>query len=165
MSTSAVMTRRHFISLGKLEQHVPIRPPWSLSEEQFVMQCTQCGDCITACPENILLHENLSRYPKVDFSLGECTFCHACADACPTQALDKHLTQPWQMKITVGETCLAENKVICVICSEQCEVQAIRFPAIAGRVSLPEINMDSCTGCGACIAPCPVRALEVMYER
>ncbi len=164
MSTSTVMTRRHFISLGKLEPYAPIRPPWSFSEDQFVMQCTQCGDCITACPENILLRSNLSRYPKIDFSLGECTFCHACVDVCPTQALDKHLTKPWRMKVTVGEACLAKKQVICVTCREQCEARAIRFIAIAGRISLPEITMDACTGCGACVAPCPAQALEVMYE-
>ncbi len=164
MSTSTAMTRRHFIGLGKLEPHAPIRPPWSFSEDQFVMQCTQCGDCITACPENILLRGNLSRYPKVDFSLGGCTFCHACVDACSTQALDKHLTRPWRMKVGVSDACLAKKQVICVICREQCEARAIRFIAISARISLPEIVVDACTGCGACVAPCPVQAIEVMYE-
>ncbi len=165
MSTSTMMTRRHFISLGKLERNVPIRPPWSLPEDQFVMHCTQCGDCIDACPENILLHGNLSHYPKVDFLLGECTFCRSCVDVCPTQALDKNQSQPWQIKVTISEACLAIKNIVCVTCGEQCEARAIRFIAIAGRIPLPEINMDFCTGCGACVSPCPTQALEVMYER
>jgi ferredoxin-type protein NapF len=32
---------------------------------------------------------------------------------------------------------------------------------LAGTISQPEINTNDCTGCGACVAPCPGQAIEV----
>jgi ferredoxin-type protein NapF len=30
-----------------------------------------------------------------------------------------------------------------------------------GGVATPAVDATSCTGCGACVAPCPVAAIEV----
>lgn len=158
---SAAVNRRQFLSLKNKSS--PVRPPWSVDELLFQDACTRCSDCITACPENILIREGVNGYPIVDFKRGECTFCGDCAKACPTTALndpESSLTA-WVIKAQVGDGCLAKQQVICTTCAEQCEARAIRFTPLVGAVAQPDINNDACTGCGACIAPCPTQAIEV----
>lgn len=45
-------------------------------------------------------------------------------------------------------------------CGEACDVSAIRFRPRIGGVPLPEVDNTACNGCGACIAPCPVSAVQ-----
>jgi ferredoxin len=42
-----------------------------------------------------------------------------------------------------------------------CEARAIAFPPRLGGCSLPQIDPARCTGCGACVAPCPTAAIEI----
>jgi ferredoxin-type protein NapF len=30
-----------------------------------------------------------------------------------------------------------------------------------GAIAIPVVDVDSCNGCGACYAPCPVNAIEI----
>jgi len=155
------MKRRHFFKGTRENETFPLRPPWALDELLFQDACTRCGDCLGSCPENILQREGPNGYPVVDFKLGECTFCRACVDICPTPALNKTQTLAWSAKANIESQCLAQQGVICTTCAEQCEVGAIRFKPRLGKVSEPELNLDACTACGACIAPCPTQAIEV----
>jgi len=156
------LNRRQFFSFNRNKKTHIIRPPWALEEEAFQQACTRCGDCMDACPEKILIREGVNGYPKVDFKRGECTFCADCVRACPTAALSRPRSSAWAIKAHVGEACLAKQQVICTTCREQCEAGAIRFTRLAGAVARPEINLQSCTGCGACVAPCPKQAIEVV---
>lgn len=70
-----------------------LRPPWSSSE--FIDCCERCGECIKACPENIL-EKGRGGYPQVNFQHGECTFCERCVDQCPNDTLQKARTPPYQ---------------------------------------------------------------------
>jgi len=73
-----------------------------------------------------------------------------------------HAGRPaWQLSPSIKENCLALNRVVCRSCAEQCDQQAIRFRPAPGGVSRPELNSEQCNGCGACIAPCPVAAIEL----
>jgi len=154
--------RRQFLKgTWKGEAMPPLRPPWALAENLFQDACTQCGDCLPVCPTHILKQENTNGYPIADFNLGECTFCGDCVSACPTAALDKTQVTAWSYKAKVKETCLASQQVICTTCAEQCELEAIRFKPQIGKVAEPEIDVDVCTGCGACVATCPSQAIEV----
>jgi len=157
----SVQTRRQFLRMGLKNRSVPLRPPWALDEDSFQDACTRCGDCVSLCPEHILVPETAGGYPQVDFSGGECTFCKSCVDACPTQALNGALVSPWMAKADISDKCLATQHVVCRTCGEQCEAEAIKFTPAPGGVSMPSINLDACTGCGACVAPCPTQAIEV----
>ena len=59
----------------------------------------------------------------------------------------------------IGDACLARRQVECRICGEVCDASAIRFRPTLGGVSRPELDHAACTGCGACVAPCPAHAI------
>ncbi|MDQ6961550.1 MAG: ferredoxin-type protein NapF [Mariprofundaceae bacterium] len=154
-------SRRKFLGAGVLCQEIPLRPPWAQAESLFQEACTRCGDCVRHCPEGILIQDNASSYPSVDFAKGECTFCGDCVDACPSTALQRHEAEPWPYKAKLNHRCLTEQQVVCLSCAEQCEVSAISWQHQAKKVSKPIINIELCTGCGACVASCPTQAIEV----
>jgi ferredoxin-type protein NapF len=95
-------------------------------------------------------------YPTVNFSR-ECTFCGDCVSACRPQALLRHAGQPaWTLKAIISDLCLPRRGIECRTCGDYCEANAIRFSPRLGGSPLAEIDSDKCTGCGACVAPCPV---------
>jgi len=158
---SPKLSRRQVLRLDLNNRSAPLRPPWAIDEASFLDACTRCGDCIDQCPEHILLPETAGGYPRVDFSRGECTFCKRCVDSCPSNALNRNVAQIWIVKARIGEECLAMKHVVCRSCGEQCEVEAILFTPALGGVSRPSVDLEACTGCGACVAPCPTQAIEV----
>lgn len=146
-----------------------LRPPWALPESLFVEVCDGCGLCIKDCPQKIL---QLDRgLPKLDFSQGECTFCADCLDACPHGALrrpaglmPKSEQNAWSYCAAISSNCLAINGTSCVRCVESCAHEAIvARPALGGRHEL-SINHTSCNGCGACVAGCPVSAINIQFS-
>lgn len=68
---------------------------------------------------------------------------------------------PWTIRASIGEHCLALQRVECRICGDQCTVGAIKFQPRVGGVAQPVVDNARCTGCGACVAPCPTRAIGV----
>jgi len=160
------MQRRQFFT-GKTKSKnntptlLPFRPPWAISETLFDNTCTNCGACIHVCPTNILSFGS-GRLPVVDFSNNECTFCGNCEVICDANALSKHdQQQVWDLTVTISEQCLAMNRITCRSCSEMCETEAIQFQLEVGGKATPHLSLNDCTGCGACIAPCPVNAIQI----
>lgn len=146
---------------GRLRAAPPaVRPPWALSENAFIEACTRCGDCITACPENII-QKGSGGFPEVSFAGGECTFCGDCVKACQPGALAnaEDGSLPWSLDVAIADTCLGSQGVVCRLCEEQCEAGAIRFPRLGGA-GVPIIDAETCSGCGACIAFCPADAIS-----
>lgn len=153
-------SRRGFFR-GKPRPKAEIRPPWALPEIEFTDRCTRCNDCLSACPEQIIVTGD-GGFPTVDFSRGECTFCGDCVTSCKPDALITRAEQaPWAYKALIGPSCLPLKGVECRVCGDYCDARAIRFIPRLGGSPLAEIDPEKCTACGACVAPCPVNALTI----
>lgn len=134
------------------------RPPGAGRARAFAQACTQCGDCARACPEEIILRDG-EGFPVLDMRAGGCTFCGACAEACEAGALVAG--RPFGWRAGVGEACLSLSGTGCRICEDQCDAVAIRFRLQLGGRAEPLFDEARCTGCGACIAPCPAGAIAL----
>jgi ferredoxin-type protein NapF len=154
------LTRRGFLTGGLARERGRPAMPWAAPEDEFLARCTRCNACIDACPERIVIRGS-GGFPEVDFTKGGCTFCGRCADACVPRALDRALGAPWALKATIGDACLARNRVVCRSCGERCEARAIRFVPALGGAADPVVDRSLCTGCGACVGVCPVSAIDV----
>lgn len=157
---SAALTRRALFARfrGGPQQ---VRPPWSRPEEQFTERCTLCNKCAVACPVGIITKGHAG-YPIVVLATAGCTFCGACADACEVGCFDRAQgRRPWDLKASISAACVETKGVACRMCEAACETSAIRFRPRLGGGSTPSVEHSGCTGCGACIAPCPVKAITV----
>jgi ferredoxin-type protein NapF len=155
------VSRRAFLSGRFRAAGGEIRPPWAVGAQEFVSRCDRCGDCAAACPTRVVT-SGAGGFPKLDFSAGECSFCAACVQVCTSGALAGGATAPpWRLKAAIGGGCLAARGVECRVCGECCDAGAIRFRLQRGGVARPELEPARCTGCGACFAPCPVRAIAM----
>lgn len=132
--------------------------PWIKDSQGFIANCTQCGNCISACPEKIISKGD-GGYPNIHFNLGECTFCGSCADSCEEAIFSDTEQSPWNKKAIITEQCLAFAEIYCRSCAESCQSQALTFQP--GLSAAPQIDEDLCSGCGACVAPCPAQAISI----
>ena len=159
-------SRRNILFGRRPETPPPIRPPWA-SETSLADACTHCGACVAACGQG-LISLGAGGLPELDFAAGECTFCAACAEACPEPVFPEagargrafaHVAAIGSS--STASSCLSHRGVICQTCRDECPEAAIRFGFRIGGPAVPEIVEDLCTGCGACLAACPVDAIEI----
>lgn len=137
-----------------------VRPPWALAESEFIERCDRCTHCIDACPERILVSGS-GGYPEADYGRGGCTLCGECAAACPTAALNTEAGHAWAHRAHIKADCLSMKGIVCRACGEACDPEAIRFRLQTGGRALPLVNLNECTGCGACRYACPVNAISL----
>jgi len=148
-------------SLGLLPQ----RPPWALNESLFTDKCTRCHECISVCEEEIIIKAD-GGFPEIDFNRGECTFCEACVEVCEPAALMKQAdNKAFYFNISIDNSCLAKKKTHCQSCKDVCDTRAITMPwptdVSFGSIQTPEINIEDCTSCGACISTCPSESISI----
>ncbi|EKV31323.1 Ferredoxin-type protein NapF (periplasmic nitrate reductase) [Caenispirillum salinarum AK4] len=165
VSDQKVTRRGLFRRLAGARTVEAVRPPGALPERRFLDACSGCGDCADACPTGVIVMA--SGVPEVNFSKAGCEFCGACADACRPGAIrpasEAAPGPAWTHGIAIGAGCLSAAGVVCRVCGEQCEAGAIRFRLSVGGRSSPELDPDLCTGCGACVGPCPAGAVAVTF--
>ncbi|MBF0470876.1 MAG: ferredoxin-type protein NapF [Gammaproteobacteria bacterium] len=139
-----------------------IRPPWAAP--QFLQLCTHCGDCLQQCDKSLIVLDNHG-YPALDFQRGGCNFCGACANSCRSGALHYlPADSPWNSWAEIDHRCLATNGITCRSCGELCDSRAIRFQAAIGGRSRVTVELQRCSGCGSCVATCPVAAIAITTE-
>ncbi|MGB0748162.1 MAG: ferredoxin-type protein NapF [Magnetospiraceae bacterium] len=157
------VSRRNFLR-AKAGQaaHVPLRPPWALAEKYFQEACSRCGRCQAACAERIVV-EGDGGFPEIDFHKGECSFCGDCVSVCDDGALQKwDAAPPWSYRAAITvEDCLSLHRVMCRTCGDACPSGAIQFQLQVGGVARPQVSLEQCTGCGACVGPCPTRVVYI----
>ena len=132
--------------LGSNWHHKLIRPPGALPEEEFLKRCIKCGQCMRACPTNIIQPggiqpglENLWT-PVLNNRIGSsgCQLnCVACGQLCPTSAIrpitlaEKHGLGDFAQAgpIKIGTAFFDRNRCLpwamdkpCIVCEENCPV-------------------------------------------
>ena len=157
-----MLTRRALLKAKFSTSQQAVRLPWVRDEFEFTEQCTRCYDCLSVCEEKIIVKGD-GGFPELDFNKGECTFCTECANSCSEDLFFPLEGKPWSLNAEISEKCLTTQKVVCIVCKEQCETEAISFIPKLGGVSHPVLDIEKCTGCGACAKTCPTNAINFNY--
>ena len=140
-----------------------VRPPGSLSEEEFLSRCIKCGQCMRICPTNVLHPAGLEGgleglwTPKLNFRIGTsgCQHtCIACGNLCPTAAirpisLDERMGRNQHSAagpIKIGTAFIDRGRCLpwamgrsCIVCQENCPVSP---KAITTREILEPVSLD-----------------------
>ncbi|MDR2441509.1 MAG: 4Fe-4S binding protein [Planctomycetaceae bacterium] len=168
------------VSRVSYKKTTPILPPGANEQKRFRKKCTACHLCVSKCPARILTPSTwelgLAGFlqPVVRFDRGFCNYdCTICTEVCPSRALvkidsidEKHLLQIGRV-IFVQENCVVEmQESSCGACAEHCPTGAVHmipYGDPSKSLTIPEIDVDLCVGCGACEHVCPVRPFRAIY--
>lgn len=173
----AQVVTKHAVQKARDNASRWIRPPYSIDEFDFLMACNRCGDCIDACPENIIfplsakLGAAVFNTPAMNLKNQACLLCEdwPCVSACEKEALKIHITSeqsidaeefnetdkmsaPLPKIATIHintKTCLPYNGPECGAC-RICPVDG----AMTWLMEKPSINESVCTGCALCREAC-----------
>ena len=149
-----------------------IRPPFALDELEFLLACTRCGECETACPHNVIfslstrLGAQVAATPALDLLNKGCHLCDdwPCVAVCEPGALvlpnaveeeeEEQDAIPLKLaKVWIKESdCLPYSGPECGACAASCPVPG----ALLWNQTRPEINVELCSGCGLCREACIV---------
>jgi len=145
-----------------------LRPPGSIDEARFNGACIRCGNCVRACPAEIIRPDSgiggIAGFlgPMISFAEDYCREdCHRCTQVCPSGSIAQ-LTLEEKNKAPIGlakleaSFCLLWDDRECDICARVCPFQAITIVWNPEEyVALPKVDTDKCPGCGACQVMCP----------
>lgn len=141
------------------EKRTYLRPPGALEEAAFLLTCTRCGDCVSACPRGALRLLPLSAgvaagTPFIDPAERACDLCGGCLPACRAGALQS-AADDVPLRIGLAEVdsalCWAHRGQICDLCYQRCPLPDRALRMVAGK---PQVIQEGCTGCGLCVEAC-----------
>jgi NAD-dependent dihydropyrimidine dehydrogenase PreA subunit len=167
---------------------LPVRPPGSVPEREFLRLCVRCGECFKACPNNVLQPMGLAHGPDglwtphvaADWS-GCGSSCTNCGQVCPTGAiralpLSEKRVARMGLALVDARTCLPwAEKEHCRLCAAECAkagYHAIEFERVGVRVGAdgeplagtgfpaPVVLDGRCVGCGLCQSICCLRNVK-----
>lgn len=143
-----------------------IRPPYAISELEFLLACTRCGDCIEACPHDVIFGlsartgAKVVGTPALDLINKGCHLCEdwPCVMACKPLALHRPEPEsetpppaPKLANVSIDEqSCLPFSGPECGACFGCCPVPG----ALLVDMYKPLINKELCIGCGLCRESC-----------
>lgn len=152
-----------------------IRPPYALSELEFLLACTRCNQCIEACTYNVIFPLPARRggqvvnTPAMDLLNHGCHMCDdwPCVAVCEPGALklveqdDPVRALPKLAKAIIDTSaCLPYQGPDCGACEASCPVP----DALQWRAFKPSINAENCTGCAMCRVACIVEPKAVLLQ-
>lgn len=153
--------RRRLLRGSATPGPAPARPPWARQpDEDFTARCTRCGDCVRACPRDVLKLGD-GGFPVIDFSRQGCNLCGDCSRICTPGAIGAVTGVGFTARVQIADVCLARHGVECRLCGDACETRALRFVPARGGIAQLQVELAACTGCGDCVAPCPVGAITL----
>jgi ferredoxin len=169
-------------NLGDPNTPLPVRPPGSVPEQEFLEMCIRCGECFKACPNNVLqplaFQQGLEGLwtPAVAADFAGCeSSCNACGQVCPTGAiralpLEEKKVARMGLAIVNKSTCLPfAGREACQLCVDECvaagynaieftrvgtEVDELGVPVEGSGFLAPVVLADKCVGCGLCQTRC-----------
>lgn len=149
-------------------REIPITPPGSGSLEHFEKHCTGCQLCVGACPNNVLVTSASGPgplQPGMTYEYGYCRpNCVLCGEVCPAGAIKpvslsaKKAIQIGRASVDFSRCIVHTDNVRCTACQRICPSGAITLePIQSGQdgLSRPVVNVNQCSGCGACEYICP----------
>lgn len=140
-------------------------------------KCIGCGICKRMCPTTCIdmvevaddAGKNVKR-PQVN--LGRCMMCGYCAEYCPTDAMT--VTPDYELAaFTRQELIYGPRKLHYEGTTEGMEVHleetllsdiekgVVGNTTAFHKVDRPELNFDTCIGCGRCVKVCPTDVIEM----
>lgn len=161
---------------------LPVRPPGSVPEQEFLEMCIRCGECYKACPNNVLQPEGFQQgfeglwTPMVNANWAGCeSSCNACGQVCPTGAI-RALPLQEKRYARMGLAIVNENTCLpyagteaCDFCVQECNAagyHAIEYTQVGVQLdengqpiegsgfAAPLVMADKCVGCGLCQTRC-----------
>ncbi len=174
--------RRGGAQLDRPGAFLPVRPPGSVPEEDFLRMCIRCGECFKVCPNHVLQAEGFQQgleglwTPLVQADWAGCEpSCNNCGQVCPTGAiralsLEQKRTTRMGLAEVNQQTCLPlVGRGECDLCVQECRsagYHAIEFIRVGTKMDAagrpiegsgflaPNVLADRCVGCGLCQTRC-----------
>jgi ferredoxin len=179
---ATMITRAFGANLDTPDVELPVRPPGSVPEREFLQLCIRCGECFKVCPNHVLqplgFQQGLEGLwtPQMVADWAGCeSSCNACGQVCPTGAIralpiEEKKAARMGLAVVNQQTCLPyAAREACQLCVDECVAagyHAIEFTRVHSELDdqglpvedsgflAPVVLADKCVGCGLCQTRC-----------